>query len=231
MLYRKKEKSMDNKNEPLIRLWQELNSFLNNREDNSLKAALALTTVASAFFFVNKESDLKVILYYLAPLIMLLILAYISYLFRFVAILRGYLAALEEKINDNIGDSIYLWSSSYVKVFVSNNIPNALIMLCSILISICAVVWLTVNVRNGDVKLNNIQVFEFLENDIIKIINILYFSLLSVFLIILIVSFLDNNYILNLSYKYFKEQDEYKTKTDLKKIFSPKLSIRNRMKW
>ncbi|MCI8850790.1 MAG: hypothetical protein HFE82_04530 [Erysipelotrichaceae bacterium] len=222
---------MNNNNEALIRLWQELNNFLNNREDNSLKAALALTTVASAFFFVNKESDLKIILYYLAPLIMLLILAYISYLFRFVAILRGYLAALEEKINDNLEESVYLWSSSYVKIFVSNNIPNALIMLCSILISVCAVVWLTVNVRNGGVQLNNIQVFENLGNDVINIINIIYFSLLSIFLIIIIVSFLDNNYILKLSYKYFKENNELKTKKDLRKIFSPKLSIRDRMKW
>lgn len=64
----------------------------------------------------------------------LLIACYILNLFRQVAILRGYAAFLEKHINNLSLDVVYLWNSAFVDKFVSNNLPNVLIMLLSLII-------------------------------------------------------------------------------------------------
>lgn len=212
-------------------LWKDLNDYLNAREDNSLKAALALVTVAGAFFIVDDGNDLKIILYYIAPLIMILILSYIAYLFRFVAILRGYLSGLEEKINDKLHEEAFMWNGPFVRVFISNNVPNIIIMICSMGIAIVVIFWIITSVFKGEVRLNDVEMFTEIGDDVMNIINYIYYPFLMLLLVVLVISFLDNNYVLRTSRELFLNKKEEEAIKSIKRLNDPKLSIRNRMKW
>lgn len=93
-----------------------------------------ITALVSSESVVNEF--LRVI--FIIPLGLVAVFAYISYEFRITAILRGHLAALEEKMNKELGEDVHMWNSALVETFMAhNNSINNMMMvpiLCFILL-------------------------------------------------------------------------------------------------
>ena len=106
-----------------IEEWRSLNDYLNKID---VGYQTIFTVFISAFVLVanliSKENS--VVSRYtlmLIPFAVITVLAFVCYQFRITAILRGHLAALEEKINEEIGENVHLWNSALVDTYMANN--------------------------------------------------------------------------------------------------------------
>ena len=103
--------------------WHSLNDYL-NKIDTGYQTTF--TIIISAFVlvanFLSKENaDVSRYVIWLLPFAVIAVMAFVSYQFRITAILRGHLAALEEKINKEIEENVHLWNSALVDTYMANN--------------------------------------------------------------------------------------------------------------
>lgn len=116
------EIEMNNKSiEYKISLWNQLQSMVVNTENRThsmlsfgtiISTVLALVTLL--FGTGNTNSDkLFTCAYALVPLILLLAMFLAAFNNKYSALMRGYLAGLEEHINEEIGEEIFIWNKGY----------------------------------------------------------------------------------------------------------------------
>lgn len=106
-----------------IEEWRSLNDYL-NKIDAGYQTTF--TVFISAFVLIanlisKENSAVSEYTLMLIPFAIITVLAFVCYQFRITAILRGHLAALEEKINEEIKENVHLWNSALVDTYMANN--------------------------------------------------------------------------------------------------------------
>lgn len=112
--------------------WKYLNDYINKIDLGFQSSMVIIVTIFVGLIGFFSTSDKESINYciLLIPLGTEAILAYVSYQFRIVAIIRGHLAELEIKMNDALGENVYLWNSALVEMYMArNNLINQCMML------------------------------------------------------------------------------------------------------
>lgn len=114
-----------------IELWKHLDDLLNSFEHKYMSVLVIMLTLLTPYIAYQSsiEGEIKIALAFFVPFLALIIFAYVSYLFRFVAILRGYLSGLENDIDELLGKRIYRWNGDYINAYVSNCRPNKYLMI------------------------------------------------------------------------------------------------------
>lgn len=129
------EIGMDNKSiEYKISLWNQLQSMvvgIENRTHSMLSFGTIISTVLALVTLLfgagNTNSDkLFMCAYALVPLILLFAMFLAAFNNKYSALIRGYLAGLEEHINEEIGEEVFIWNKGYSelchgKFFVTND--------------------------------------------------------------------------------------------------------------
>lgn len=103
--------------------WRLLNDYL-NKIDAGYQTTF--TVFISAFVLIanlisKENSAVSRYTLMLIPFAIIAVLAFVCYQFRITAILRGHLAALEEKINEEIKENVHFWNSALVDTYLANN--------------------------------------------------------------------------------------------------------------
>lgn len=127
---------MNNNVDKKIELWKEINSYINNIEEKysqffSIFAAIfgVMITVLSSDWIKNESLSLRIIGLLFITITVFLTISYFAYNFRFVAVARMYAAKLEEKINEDLGENIYVWNSDIIDKYMSKrNIINTKVL-------------------------------------------------------------------------------------------------------
>ena len=103
--------------------WHLLNDYLKQLDLGYLQTLTILvsTCTLASGIIVIRNVKLSQYTLMLVPLAIIGILACLSYQFRITAILRGHLAALEEKMNTKLGENIHLWNFALVDTYMANN--------------------------------------------------------------------------------------------------------------
>lgn len=122
-----------------IEEWRSLNDYL-NRIDSGYQTFYtvfisALVLIASLITKGNDAVSKYTIM--LIPFAIIAVLAFVCYQFRITAILRGHLAALEEKINEEVGDSVHLWNFALVETYMANNNSINQLMIIPMCVFLC----------------------------------------------------------------------------------------------
>lgn len=114
-----------------VELWKHLDDLLNSFEHKYANVLVIMLTLLTPYiaYQSNIKGEIKLALALFVPLLALIIFAYVSYLFRFVAILRGYLSGLENDIDELLGKRVFRWNGDYINAYVSNCRPNKYLML------------------------------------------------------------------------------------------------------
>lgn len=125
---------MDRNIEYVIELWKEMSRIMTQIENRSsgIMNAMAVIGVGISIFSIAYEADAKQnlqimeMIYYIAPIIVMLFLLTLGFDNRDAAILKGYLAGIEDLINCSLGKCIYQFNSLYPclyspKFFMTNN--------------------------------------------------------------------------------------------------------------
>lgn len=103
--------------------WKMLNDYVNKMDLGYSQAVVIIVSVfgiiTALFGQKNFESFSSAI--FVVPVGIEAVLAYLSYQFRITAILRGHLAALEKKMNAEIGDDTHLWNSVLMETYMARN--------------------------------------------------------------------------------------------------------------
>jgi len=115
-----------------LKEWEVLSQYIMDIDkmySNYITVFTALATVAVTILSsVTKESELRP-LFYVIPLAYIVVFGFMSYQFRITAILRGYLASIEDKVNDLLGVNVYMWNSSLTETYLAHrNVPNKSLM-------------------------------------------------------------------------------------------------------
>ena len=115
-----------------IELWKHINSYINSIENGySIFFTLIITVLGGIIVYFKgdlkpeKLFDYNFYILCFLPIALSTVIAYLSYNFRWVAIARMYLSALEKEINKELDKNFYTWNSNVIDEFVSkNNFPN-----------------------------------------------------------------------------------------------------------
>ena len=114
--------------EQKISLWQQLQSMvmeIENRNHSILNfntvIPIILTVVAMLMNGEGKNTEEKFLaLYILAPAMLLFAMFSGAFHNKYSAILRGYIAGLEETINQEIKENVFIWNTGYSELFHGN---------------------------------------------------------------------------------------------------------------
>ena len=107
--------------------WKILNEYINKMDLGYSQAVVIIVSVFSILTAVLAGNNNYGII--VVPVGIEAVCAYLSYQFRITAILRGHLAALEKKMNHEIGDETHLWNSVLVETYMAhNNSINSLML-------------------------------------------------------------------------------------------------------
>ena len=114
--------------------WKLLNHYINDIDKGYVNFITIFTAIAAAAATLisivdNSSNSNYTLVFYIIPIAIVSIFGYMGYQFRITAILRGHLACIEDKINDMLGENVFMWNSSLVEVYmVHNNVPNNTLM-------------------------------------------------------------------------------------------------------
>ena len=119
-----------------IDLWKEINGYINKIESNYpmfftlLIAVLgAALTVLGTNMLPDEASTARLIMLLFLPVALSIIMAYLVYNFRIVAISRMYAAKLEKEINEKLGEDIFIWNSQIIDCYVAKgNFTNTILL-------------------------------------------------------------------------------------------------------
>lgn len=186
--------------------WKMLNDYI-NKIDLSYQQPFAIIMAiiaGTATFLCGKSEDFKYALF-IFPIGLATILAYVSYQFRIVAVIRGHLSRLEEKMNKNLGENVHMWNSALVETYLAhNNVVNNYMMLpmgafCVIVIGYCF--WTTLQMT--------------LQSEVAILFFIAYWLVVLVsFIFIIFPPFLKNG---EIRYRTYHEEDVWKDYENFKK--------------
>lgn len=117
--------------------WKMLNDYINKIDIGYSQIIVIIISVFGIITTlisknVDSQQELQAVscLIFIVPAGMEAVFAYLSYQFRITAILRGHLAALEKKMNREIGENIHMWNSALVETYMArNNIINRYMLL------------------------------------------------------------------------------------------------------
>lgn len=121
--HKKKKQNNSNIFEHQLEEWKYLNSYINQMDlsyQQSFTIMVSIFAGATVLFTSDTSRDLLMGIFIIPPGIVA-VFAYISYQFRITAILRGHLAALERKMNMDLGEDVHLWNSALVETFMAHN--------------------------------------------------------------------------------------------------------------
>ena len=117
---------MNSNTDKKIELWKELNGYINKIEETystffsifSVIFGIVISILSSEW--ITKESlSLRIVGLLFITIAVLVTIAYLAYNFRLVAIARMYTSKLERKINEELGENIYVWNSDIIDKYVS----------------------------------------------------------------------------------------------------------------
>ena len=118
-----------------IEEWKMLSQYLNDIDKGygsfiTIFTGIA-TVVATVTSIITQISEINIsIIFYLIPLVFIVVFGYMGYQFRITAILHGHLAYIEDEINSLLKKEVFMWHSSLTEVYMAhNNIPNKTLMI------------------------------------------------------------------------------------------------------
>lgn len=200
---------MDNKLEYKIRLWEQLQGIVIENESRNTGSISILTVVAcaSSLFVILSDDKLQLlsIFYYMVPLLIMLCLFVYTFNNRVSAITRGYLAGLEDSINEDLGENIYIHNKGYKELY---HIPYFIVN------DIIAIVYLCVLIVATYICFKNI----FMEQLIPMFLIMVYFMIYIVFILICVYELQTNGEIKRISRIYFHTYQKENTKFDISTI-------------
>lgn len=104
--------------------WKCLNDYINKMDMGYQNSFVIIVSVFALITTVLSSEDIPSnikMAIFIIPLGLVAIFAYISYQFRITAILRGHLAALEEKMNRQLKENVHMWNSALVESYMAHN--------------------------------------------------------------------------------------------------------------
>lgn len=109
-----------------IALWTTLHNMIISLQNRNSQMPTVVTTMVAAASVLGSVEKYDVIFYFI-PCIVTIFIFYFSFSLRSEAIISGYLAGLEEDINKDLGENVYMWHKNYRyfydnKDFLTNNI-------------------------------------------------------------------------------------------------------------
>ncbi len=130
-----------------IKEWETLNQYVTDMDKGYINYLSIFTAIATAGVGVlaaipNVDVSSLKYCFYLIPLVFVVVFGCLSYQFRITAILHGHLASIEERVNEIIGEDIYLWHSALTETFMHHqNVPNKGMMapICVFVIFTCVI--------------------------------------------------------------------------------------------
>jgi 1,2-diacylglycerol-3-alpha-glucose alpha-1,2-glucosyltransferase len=94
---------------------------------------------------ITKSLDLNTTLCLVFPVVTVMLLSYILNSFKQVALLRGYAAYIEERINNYTKQTLSLWNLKYIDKFIENDQTNVLLLIASSITAIfTSVLYITI---------------------------------------------------------------------------------------
>lgn len=104
--------------------WKSLNEYINAMDMGYYQILIITISIFTAIVAVVTsdivtEELIKIV--FIVPLGIVSVFSYLSYQFRITAILRGHLAALEEKMNKELGENVHMWNSALVETYMAHN--------------------------------------------------------------------------------------------------------------
>ncbi len=200
----------DDKLNVYVELWKHLDDLLNSFEHKYASVLVVMLTLLTPYiaYQSNIEGEIKLALALFVPLLALIIFSYVSYLFRFVAILRGYLSGLENDIDELLGRRVYRWNGDYINAYVSNCRPNKYLMVSfGTAIIIIAVFFINqiVSLWNDN---NILSWFESCELVLFKVFCILYSAFIFIMAILIGLTFTVNENVRKDARKMYIENNE-----------------------
>lgn len=170
-----------------MEVWKTLTDYIHQMDmgyQNVYMIVVGLFTGIVAFINTKKVDDALKMCVFFIPIATEIILAYVCYQFRITAILRGYLAYLEKKINESLNENVYMCHSALVEMYMSkNNLINSFMMVPTVLFT-ALLAWFCFNVSQN-VAQNNLQ---WLTPELFM----LYWIMIAVFAILILLPFLNN---------------------------------------
>lgn len=116
-----KRKNKENVLKHQLEEWKYLNSYINQMDLGYQQSFVIMISIfAGVTVLFTSDADL-LIGFFIIPPGVVAVFAYISYQFRITAILRGRLAVLERKMNEELQEDVHLWNSALVETYMAHN--------------------------------------------------------------------------------------------------------------
>lgn len=126
--------------------WKLLNGYINSIDLSAQQPfVIIIAIIAGLATLLSEGADKFKLALFIFPLGLAAVTANVSYQFRIVAILRGHLARLEERMNETLGENVHMWNSALVETYMAhNNVINNWMMVpmfafCIIVLLYCLV--------------------------------------------------------------------------------------------
>ena len=168
----------------MLEEWKYLNGYINNIDVGYQSSMVFLLAVFTGLvgFFSKSENELVRYCILFIPLGIEVVLAYVDYQFRIVAILRGHLEGLEREMNKILQKNIHSWNSALVEMYMAkNNIVNKVMMLpiCILFLAIAVLCFFILK----DIMWNSL---------INKYVFGIYWTIIFMFSVVILSSFINN---------------------------------------
>lgn len=139
--------------------WKLLNEYINNIDISFQQPfVIIMGIIAGIAAFLDTGSDGTKLALFILPIALASVTAHVSYQFRVVAILRGHLARLEERMNKILGKNIHMWNSALVETYmahnnsINNRMMGPMVVFCILIVAYCFVATWSMHIQ-GEVAL------------------------------------------------------------------------------
>ena len=134
---------MDKNIEYKIVLWEKLQSIVieNENRNTGTVSVVSIITTGITLYGVLWDSEIINVIFYMLPLLICFCAFIYTFNNRVSALIRGYLAGIEDIINKDIDENIFIQNNSYselyhIPYFITNDIVSVLYGIVIFLISI-----------------------------------------------------------------------------------------------
>ncbi len=179
-----------------VELWKEINGYINKIEEKySFFFTILVTFFGGLIVFCKgnlisyKAFDFNFFVLWFLPIALAVIMAYLAYNFRAVAIARMYASAIEKSINKDLEETVFTWNSHIINNFFAkrNPVNTKLLPFVNSILFISILVFIVYSMWNSYI------------HDTIKIAYYIFVFLLFCFCLI---PFFDNESIRTYKYKF-----------------------------
>lgn len=133
-----------------IRLWYEINGYINRLEGAYLVLFAALVAllgivaaVLAAGLIPAYEVTTRLVLLILTPAAIAAAMAFLAFSFRRITLARAYAEKLEEEIGQELGEAMFQWQTRYADKPGTGRSAYALLLICNLLFFL--ILWLALN--------------------------------------------------------------------------------------